>query len=91
MAIAIGVVLVAVGALLVWGVDRTVSGVDVSAIGVVLMAFGGIGAAASVLLSARPSPRPRTAGPRDRASLTPVEVETRRDEETPRIHPRWPH
>jgi hypothetical protein len=91
MAIAIGIVLVAVGAVLVWGVDRTVSGVDASTIGVVFMAVGGVGAVASLLLSARPSPGPRTARPRDRDSLSPVEVETTRDEETPRIGPRWPH
>lgn len=91
MAIAIGIVLVAVGAVLVWGVDRTVSGVDVSTIGIILMAVGGIGAAASVLLSARATPGPRTARPRDRDSLRRVEVEARRDEETPLIGPRWPH
>ncbi len=90
MAIAIGIVLVAVGALLVWGVDRTVSGVDASVIGVVLMAVGGIGAAASVLLSARPTPGPRTARPYPRASLRSVEVDRRRDDETPPIGSRWP-
>jgi len=90
MAIAIGILLVAVGAVLVWGVDRTVSGVDVTAIGIILMAVGGIGAAASVLLSARATPGPRAAQPRDRDPLAPVEAETRPYEETP-VGPRWPH
>ncbi len=90
MAIAMGMLLTAIGAVLVWGVDRTVSGVDVTMIGIILLAVGGIGAAASALLSARPTPGPRAAWPRDRDSLRPVEVETRRDEETPPVGPRWP-
>jgi hypothetical protein len=53
MAIAIGILLLALGAVLIWGVDQTVSGVDVSTIGVILMAVGGVGIFASLLVSAR--------------------------------------
>jgi hypothetical protein len=91
MAIAVGILLVAVGAVLVWGGDRTGSGVDARTIGVVLMAVGGIGVVASMLLSTRTTPGPRAARPRERDSLSAVEVETRRDEETPPIGRRWPH
>lgn len=53
MVIVLGILLVAAGAVLFWGVDRTVSGVEVSTIGVIVMAVGGIGVLASLLLSAR--------------------------------------
>jgi hypothetical protein len=80
MAIVFGILLVVAGAVLVWGVDRTVGGVETSTVGVVLIAVGGIGTIASVLLAARAAPR-RGAGER-RDSLSPVEVEARQDEET---------
>jgi thiol:disulfide interchange protein len=91
VAIAVGTLLVAVGAVLVWGVDRTVGGVEVTTIGVILMAVGAIGVAASLLLSARATPRPRATPPRESDSLTAVEVKTRRDEEAPPFGRRWPH
>jgi hypothetical protein len=82
MAIVFGILLVAAGAVLVWGVDRTVSGVETSTVGVVLIAVGGIGTIASVLLSARAAPGRGAGEGRGRDSLSPVEVEARQDEET---------
>ncbi len=81
MAIAVGIVLVVLGAVLIWGVDRTVSGVEASTLGVVLIGLGAIGAAASIVFPARPTPGPQAARPREREPLTRVEVETRRDGE----------
>jgi hypothetical protein len=89
VAIAIGILLVAAGAVLVWGVDRTLSGVEASTIGVILMAVGGIGAFASVLLSARATSGPGASERRGRDSLNPVEAEVRQDEETPPFARRW--
>jgi hypothetical protein len=76
MIIVLGILLVAAGAVLFWGVDRTVSGVEVSTIGVIVMAVGGIGVLASLLLSAR-----ATSG-RGGDSLSPLGVEAGQEEET---------
>lgn len=83
MVIVFGILLVAAGAVLFWGVDRTLSGVEVSTIGVILMAVGGIGVLASLLLSAR-----ATSG-RGGDSLSPLGVEAGQEEETRRFrrHP----
>jgi hypothetical protein len=82
MAIVFGILLVVAGAVLVWGVDRTVGGFETSTVGVVLIAVGGIGTIASVLLSARAAPGRGAGEGRGRDSLSPVEVEVRQDEET---------
>jgi hypothetical protein len=74
MVIVLGILLVAAGAVLFWGVDRTVSGVEVSTIGVIVMAVGGIGVLASLLLSAR-----ATSG-QGEDSLTPLGVEASQEE-----------
>jgi hypothetical protein len=76
MVIVFGILLVAAGAVLFWGVDRTVSGVEVSTIGVIVMAVGGIGVLASLLLSAR-----ATSG-RGGDSLSPLGVEAGPEEKT---------
>jgi hypothetical protein len=76
MVIVLGILLVAAGAVLFWGVDRTVSGVEVSTIGVIVMAVGVIGVFASLLLSAR-----ATSG-RGKDSLTPLGVEAGQEEES---------
>jgi hypothetical protein len=82
MVIVLGILLVAAGAALFWGVDRTVSGVEVSTMGVMLMAVGGIGVLASLLLSARAtSGRGATAG-RGGDSLSPLGVEAGQEDET---------
>jgi hypothetical protein len=47
MGISLGLVLVAVGAILTWAVTADVSGIDVTAVGVILMVVGIVG----VLLS----------------------------------------
>ena len=82
MVIVFGILLVAAGAVLFWGVDRTVSGVEVSTIGVIVMAVGGIGVLAALLLSARASGRGGN-------SLSPLGVEPGQEEETRRFrrHP----
>lgn len=51
MGIGVGIFLIAIGAILTWGVDRTVSGVDINTIGVILMIVGGVGLLVSLLLS----------------------------------------
>lgn len=76
MVIVFSILLVAAGAVLFWGVDRTVSGVEVSTIGVIVMAVGGIGGLASLLLSAR-----ATSG-RGGDSLSPLGVIAGQEEET---------
>jgi hypothetical protein len=76
MVIVFGILLVAAGAVLFWGVDRTVSGVEVSTIGVIVMAVGGIGVLASLLLSARAT----SGGAGDR--LGPLGVIEEQEEET---------
>ncbi len=45
------IVLIAAGAVLVWGVDRTVSGVDLNTTGLILMVVGAVGFLVSLLLS----------------------------------------
>jgi hypothetical protein len=45
----VGLILVAVGAILVWGVSAEASGIDVDAVGVILMIVGLVGALLSVL------------------------------------------
>lgn len=82
MAIVFGILLVAAGAVLVWGGDRMVGDVETSTVAVVLIAVGGIGTIASVLLSARAAPGRGASEGRGRDSLSPVEVEARQDEET---------
>lgn len=76
MVIVLGILLVAAGSVLFWGVDRTVSGVEVSTIGVIVMAVGGIGVLASLLLSARAT----SGGAGDR--LGPLGVIEEQEEET---------
>jgi hypothetical protein len=89
MALVIGIIVVAAGAVLVWGVDRTVSGVETSTIGVILMAVGGMGVLASLLLSAkRTTPDSETDERRD--SLSPVSEEARPGEETSPFGRGWP-
>ena len=47
MGIGVSLILVALGAVLIWAVDATVAGIDVTALGVILLIVGAIG----VLLS----------------------------------------
>jgi hypothetical protein len=76
MVVVFGILLVAAGAVLFWGGDRTVGGGEASTIGVIVMAVGGIGVLASLLLSAR-----ATSG-RGEDSLDPLGVEAGQEEET---------
>jgi hypothetical protein len=89
MATVIGILLVAAGVVLVWGVDRAVGGVEASTIGVILIAAGGVGLVASVLLSARATSGLGATERQGRDSLSPVEAEVRQDEQTPPFVRRW--
>ena len=50
----VGVILIAAGAILVWGVTGEVSGVDIDAVGWILMAVGGVAALISMIFWAGP-------------------------------------
>jgi hypothetical protein len=58
VAVAISILLVVVGAILVWGIDADVAGFDVEVAGWISMAVGFLGAAFSLVASAR-APRKR--------------------------------
>jgi hypothetical protein len=49
MGIGVSLLLVAAGAILIWGVTGELAGVDVDAIGVILMIVGGIGLVLSMV------------------------------------------
>jgi hypothetical protein len=56
MGIGIGIVLIAIGAILTWGVTADAEGVDVNAVGVILMIVGLISLLLSLLFFERWSP-----------------------------------
>jgi hypothetical protein len=47
--IGVSILLVAVGAILIWGVTGEVAGIDIDAIGVILLIVGGIGLLLSMI------------------------------------------
>jgi hypothetical protein len=49
MGIGVSLLLIAVGAILVWGVTGEVSGLDLDAVGVILMVVGALGAVLSMI------------------------------------------
>ncbi len=49
MGLGVSLLLIAVGAILVWGLERDIGGIDEDAIGVILMIIGAIGAILSML------------------------------------------
>jgi hypothetical protein len=49
MGIGISIILMAVGAILIWGTDASVSGADLSTIGVILLIVGAVGALLSLV------------------------------------------
>ena len=49
MGLGVSILLIAVGAILVWGVTGEVSGVDIDAVGVILMVVGALGAVLSMI------------------------------------------
>ncbi len=59
------ILLIAAGAILTWGVNRTVGGIDIDTIGVILMIVGGIGLLATLLLSSSMPWRRETVVERD--------------------------
>ena len=56
MGIGIGIVVIAVGAILTWGVTADAEGLDVNAVGVILMVVGAISLLLSLLFFERWSP-----------------------------------
>lgn len=56
MTIGVSLVLIAVGAILVWGVSAEAEGLDVDAIGVILMIVGFVGALLSMIFWSEWSP-----------------------------------
>ena len=50
MTIGVSLILIAVGAILVWGVNADAEGLDIDAIGVILMIVGFVGALLSMIL-----------------------------------------
>jgi hypothetical protein len=60
MGIGISIILIAIGAILVWATNANVSGVELTTVGVILMIVGGVGALLSVLFwSSGGGPRAR--------------------------------
>jgi hypothetical protein len=55
MALLLSVVVTAVGAFLLWGVDRSIGGVNANTIGAILVVLGAIGALMSLVLRSRSS------------------------------------
>jgi hypothetical protein len=49
MGIGISLVLIAVGAILVWAVETSVSGIDIDAVGVILLVVGALGIVLSMI------------------------------------------
>jgi hypothetical protein len=49
MGVGVSILLIAVGAILVWGVTGEVAGVDIDAVGVILMVVGALGAVLSMI------------------------------------------
>jgi hypothetical protein len=49
MGIGISLVLIAVGAILIWAVETSVSGVDIDAVGVILLVVGALGILLSMI------------------------------------------
>jgi hypothetical protein len=56
MTIGVSLILIAVGAILVWGVTEEASGLNIDAIGVILMIVGFVGALLSLVLWSEWSP-----------------------------------
>ena len=49
MGIGVSLILVAIGAVLIWGIETSVAGIDVNAIGVILLIVGAVGALLSLV------------------------------------------
>jgi hypothetical protein len=56
MTIGVSLILIAVGAILVWGVNAEAEGLDINAIGVILMVVGFVGALLSMIFWSEWSP-----------------------------------
>ena len=87
MGIAVSILLIAVGAVLTWGVTAEAEGLDVNAIGVILLIVGLLGLVISMIFWSswggfqrraayvEGGPVRRVAGPRRRATVVEEEVE----------------
>lgn len=62
MVVGIGVVMLALGAILIWGTSAEVGGVDLALVGVFLMALGAAGLVAALLYRPERSARGRDDG-----------------------------
>lgn len=94
IALIISVLVLALGAALAWGPDRTVSGVEVSQIGVIVLALGVAGVFGSLLLSRRAASE-RATDQRaawfpgeDVWARTPAEVDESIEDDEGRFHAR---
>ncbi len=83
MQVVVGIILLAVGAGLVWAIDKA------STIGVALMALGGVGILASLLMSARETSGRGSTQQRSGDPLTPL-WETREGDDSRPSSPRPP-
>jgi hypothetical protein len=53
MGIGISILLIAIGAVLLWAVTATVAGVSINTVGIILIVVGAIGLLASLLVTSR--------------------------------------
>lgn len=58
MGIGISILLIAIGAILLWAVTATIAGVSINTIGVILIVVGGVGFLVGLLASTRRSSDP---------------------------------
>jgi hypothetical protein len=61
MGIGVSILLIAVGAILLWAVTATVAGVSINTVGVILIVVGAIGLIAGLIAAQRGADRPPTA------------------------------
>jgi hypothetical protein len=60
MGIGVSILLIAVGAILLWAVTATVAGVSINTVGVILIVVGAIGLIAGLIAAQRGADRPPT-------------------------------
>ena len=78
MGIAVSILLIAVGAVLTWGVTAEAEGLDVNAIGVILMIVGLLGLVISMIFWSSWGGFRSSAPPTSRAALSPPVAAPRR-------------
>lgn len=78
----ISVLLLAVGAALIWGLDRSVSGVEATTIGVILINLGAVGVLGSLLAAAQAASGRGVTDGRGRP-VAPAEAQVRTEQPWP--------